>query len=478
MERLAVRRALRGSVALVTSCAMVIACNGSDATDGPGSTVAPTSTASPATNALVVDTDLAPDDLVALAFLLSSPDVDVRAVTVSGTGEVRCPAGLAVARGLLALTGDNDVPVACGRTTPLDGDREFPQGWRDAADDGWGLGLPPVTSPPTERSAVDVLIDVLEQGPATVVTLGPATNLAEVLRASPELVDHVESIVMMGGAVDVPGNVFDEGPQPPVAEWNFYVDPTAAAEVLASGAPIRLVGLDATNLVPVSGDLIDLLRVNSHTPAASFVLTALLNNPQVYEGGAYFWDPLAAASVLDLDVLSFDETPLSVVVGEDPEAGRTRRADGGILVDVGVDVDTSAFELLLVRTLDGVPRDAAPTAPAAPVAEIDVRYLDGACTATGPRAVPPGIVRFTFETDSAGWAGAVAPLISDLTDEQVIEWLETEDPGTFGDLGIGVVTMLFAVGGTGVLVEAPRLVVACGDTAGSVAIAEIVTVEP
>lgn len=54
---------------------------------------------------LVVDTDLASDDLVALAFLLSSPQADVRAITVSGTGEVRCPAGLGVVRGLLGSPG-------------------------------------------------------------------------------------------------------------------------------------------------------------------------------------------------------------------------------------------------------------------------------------------------------------------------------------------------------------------------------------
>ena len=88
---------------------------------------------------VVVDTDLAADDLVALAFLLSSPGADVVAVTVSGTGEVRCPAGLAVVRGLLAATGDEKVPTACGRSSPLAGGRAFPKEWRDAADDAWGL---------------------------------------------------------------------------------------------------------------------------------------------------------------------------------------------------------------------------------------------------------------------------------------------------------------------------------------------------
>lgn len=476
MERFAVRRRLVRSVALVASCALVVTCSNSDATTG--TTSAPDSTARALPTDVVVDTDLAPDDLVALAFLLSSPDVDVRAVTVSGTGEVRCPAGLAVVRGLLALTGDDEIPVACGRTTPLTGTREFPQGWRDAADGGWGLELPPATAPVTERSAVAVLTEVLEQGSTTVLTLGPATNLADVFRASPELVDHVESIVMMGGAVRVPGNVFDVGPQPPVAEWNFYIDPTAAAEVIEAGPPVTLVGLDATNLAPVTGDVIELLRMNNHTPAASFVLTALLNNPQVYEGGFYFWDPLAVGALLDPAVLSLESMPLSVVVGEGDDAGRTQRTDDAAAVEVGVGVDVEAFDQLLVRTLDQLPAGAAPVPPPAPVAEIAVTYLAGACTIGGPSVVPSGSVQFTFRTDSPEWSGAVAPLDSDLTDEQAIEWLQTKDPSTFAELGIGDITSLFAAGSTRATVGPPRLVVACGNTAGSIDVAAIITVEP
>ena len=36
---------------------------------------------------ILIDTDVAADDLVAIAFLLASPRVDVEAITVSGTGE-------------------------------------------------------------------------------------------------------------------------------------------------------------------------------------------------------------------------------------------------------------------------------------------------------------------------------------------------------------------------------------------------------
>ena len=84
---------------------------------------------------VVVDTDLAADDIVALTYLLSNPAVDILAVTVAGTGEVTCPRGAEVANGLLSTLGHDDVPVACGQSAPLSGDRVFPDEWRTAADD-------------------------------------------------------------------------------------------------------------------------------------------------------------------------------------------------------------------------------------------------------------------------------------------------------------------------------------------------------
>ena len=43
---------------------------------------------------LVIDTDVGSDDLMAMAYLLANPDVQVDAITVSGTGLVHCDAGV------------------------------------------------------------------------------------------------------------------------------------------------------------------------------------------------------------------------------------------------------------------------------------------------------------------------------------------------------------------------------------------------
>ena len=336
-------------VALATTLVTVSAagCSGDD--DGRAGSV---SVEGPVRQ-LVVDTDLASDDLVALAFLLSSPRADVRAITVSGTGEVRCPQGLGVVRGLLTLTGDEEIPVACGGQTPLTGDHAFPTDWRDAADDAWGLDLPQPDAEPTQRRATtsDLLAEHLRDGETSLLTLGPLTNVADAFRTHPDLAGQVESIVVMGGAVDVPGNVFLDGSEPAPAEWNLYVDPTAAAEVVASGAPVTLVGLDATNQVPVTREFVEALREGAESDAAQVAADLLEGNPMVASGEAFFWDPLAAAVVLEPGLVDSREMTISVVTDEGPDSGRTVEGEDGDPVAVATDADGESLEQLLLATL-------------------------------------------------------------------------------------------------------------------------------
>ena len=80
-------------------------------------------------------------------------------------------------------------------------------------------------------------------------------------------------VYMVGGAVDVPGNVgiSHAGIDNSVADWNIYVDPRAAAIVLQSGVSVTLVPLDATNHVPVTMNFLERLEDDRITPEASFI---------------------------------------------------------------------------------------------------------------------------------------------------------------------------------------------------------------
>jgi pyrimidine-specific ribonucleoside hydrolase len=297
---------------------------------------------SPFRHAVIVDTDAGPDDLMAIAFLLSRPDIHVEAITiVNGTAHV--PAGGKNVLRLLALAGHNDIPVCLGRGTPLSGTQEFPAEWRRVADDLPGISLPEPKRSPESRDATDFLLKRLLDAahPVQVLALGPLTNLAEVFAHSPRAARTGRQIVIMGGAVHVSGNLGDGGlfkTDNTSAEWNMFVDPAAAKIVFTSGATIRLVPLDATQRVPIDMALLEQFKSHAGTPLANFVAQVLATERDQIRQGFYFaWDPLAATALANPAVVTF--RPLAIEVSDKPgELGRTvevknRRSNALVAID-------------------------------------------------------------------------------------------------------------------------------------------------
>jgi inosine-uridine nucleoside N-ribohydrolase len=324
---------------------------------------------------VVVDTDLSTDDVIALMYVLNRPDLDVRAVAVSGTGLARCPLGARHARELLALAGHPGVPVGCGRDDPLEGFDAFAPEWRDQADITFGVRLPSAAG--RTGDAVDVLARAADER-TVVLSLAPMTDVALLLRKR-----RVAAVYAMGGAIDVPGNV--EGHER--AEYNLWIDPAAAQEVLRSSAPVTLVPLDATNQVPVTPYVHEALaRAHYATPEATLVYD-LMNATGMHTGGQYFWDPLAAAAVGDRVPLRYRTEGLSVVTRGD-ERGRLTRGDASVRVAVGA--DRPRFERdLLGALLDGA-RFSIASGREPPALEFDGRSV----TYRGPKASTPGEAAF------------------------------------------------------------------------------------
>ena len=290
---------------------------------------------------LIIDTDMAMDDWIAILYLLQRSDIDVKAVTVSGTGEAHCDAGVQNAQHLLALGGYPDIPVACGRETPLVGNHEFPADWRSSMDMMMGLSLPANTAPILEITAVDLIASVLQDfdQPVTVLTLGPLTTIGEFVEAQPDLLAKIDHIVIMGGAVNVPGNLLNYVDNT-VAEWNFYVDPHAAALVLGSGVPVTLVPLDVTNQIPLTWDFYYHLQHDRLTPAADFVFDALGQYRwALRSGGYYFWDPLAAAIASDNSLAGIESMTIRVIEDEWRELGRTVIDPAGSAISVATSAE-------------------------------------------------------------------------------------------------------------------------------------------
>jgi inosine-uridine nucleoside N-ribohydrolase len=316
-----------------------------------------TGTAAPRPRPLVFDTDMGADDWLAALLLLRSPRVEVRAITVTGAGIAHLEPGVRHALGLAALAEKESVPVAAGLERPLRGNRAFPDSWRRGADEVAGLALPANRHLPSAQPAAEVILSASHAAErVTLVATGPLTNVAAALRQDPSLARRLKMVYAMGGAVGVPGNVHAECPaiDNRVAEWNVFVDPHAAAVVLASGAPLTLVPLDATNHAPVTAEFYERLRAARATPWAEFVFQVLTRRLEpIRAGREFFWDPLAAAVAIDERFTSVREEPLEIVEEEGPECGRTRPAGGGAGVRVCSGADGAAFEEFFLRTLNG-----------------------------------------------------------------------------------------------------------------------------
>lgn len=376
---------------------------------------------------LVVDTDLAADDLVALLYLLSTPDVEVMAVTVTGAGEVTCPRGVQVARSLAAAAGHPELRVACGSQLPSAGTRTFPVSWRAAADAAYDLPLFPVPAA-DDPGAVALLGDVVDEGrPVTLLTLGPLTNVAAALDAGVDLGAVVRQVVVMGGAVDVAGNVVPEGAASPLpAEWNLWVDPAAARRVVQSGLPVELVPLDATNRVILDTSVVDLLAANldGSAPAGDLVLQLWQGNPMIGQGEASLWDPLAAVAAVRPALVPVVPATVRVEGGSGSFAGATRRDAAGAEVDLATVPDPAAVVSELVRGLAGTAPDAALVAPTtvAPVGEAAVTFDGSTCAYDGPTALPAGNLRITVTRDSVQGTTVMVGHLTAGTVEEAVAW--------------------------------------------------------
>ena len=191
---------------------------------------------------IVIDTDPGIDDAVALLVALAERDrLDVLGITTVA-GNVPLPLTTANALRLLTLARRPDVPVHAGAHAPLH--RVLHTADHVHGVDGLeGSGLPAPALAPRSAHAAAFLLDRLraaEAGSITVCALGPLTNLAIALSTAPALAAKIGRIVLMGGARDL-GNIT------PAAEFNFYVDPHAAAAIFRSGIPIVMHGLHVTH---------------------------------------------------------------------------------------------------------------------------------------------------------------------------------------------------------------------------------------
>jgi purine nucleosidase/pyrimidine-specific ribonucleoside hydrolase len=268
---------------------------------------------------VIWDDDGSIDGVTALLYLLQHGAFDVQAATIS-PGIAHPQIFAPKLGGLFAQLQIEGVPIAAGPEQPLAGDNAFPEDWRIASDNFWGLSLPDGANAPDPRGAAQLMVDLLRasEQPVTIFVSGPLTNLAEALRIDREIRDQVRAVEIMGGALNVGGNVsLDAGTLP--AEWNIYIDPLAAAEVFASGVEIHLTPLDATDRVQWGEED---ARAWEASAAPTGAMAARLLRQTMADWSALsvlVWDLVAAVNASDRSLCGWQAVHIEVAI----EAGTT-----------------------------------------------------------------------------------------------------------------------------------------------------------
>jgi len=301
---------------------------------------------------IIVDTDAGTDDMMALAYLLSVPDVRIEAITVVH-GLAHVHEGARNVRRLLYLAGKADIPVFDGEERPLKGLRPFPAEWRALSDRLPGVDLPQIADPPSTEDAVTFLKRRLRDPGhrVRILALGPLTHFGIILQNVPEAVKTIDQLVIMGGAVSVRGNLSGGNPEKPandLAEWNIYGDPQAADVVFKSGIQTLLVPLDATVHVPISRNFVEDFRRHNLTPLGRVVLQVLEAALPLIDTHTYFaWDPLAAAALMDTSLVTARQGSIQVVMGG-KNTGRTKlvKWNPGSRLSIALDADAARFQTM------------------------------------------------------------------------------------------------------------------------------------
>ena len=204
---------------------------------------------------IIIDTDPGQDDAVALLLALASKELEILGITCVA-GNVPLSLTSENARKILELTRYTEIPVFAGADRPIKRTLVTAEHVHGKT----GIDGPVLEKPKIKlqsKEAIEFIIETILSYPKdeiTLCTLGPLTNIGLAFQREPRIKTLIKEIIMMGGGFFEGGNIT------PAAEFNIYVDPEAAAEVLVSGIPITMLPLDVTHKALTSRSRIESFR--------------------------------------------------------------------------------------------------------------------------------------------------------------------------------------------------------------------------
>ncbi len=272
---------------------------------------------------IIIDCDPGQDDAIGLLLAMSSPDdLDILGVTTVA-GNVPLALTERNARQMCDIAGRTDVPVYAGCSKPMVRDlvtAEKVHG-KTGID---GIDIVEPKQPLEDKHAVDFIVETLNgagQESITLVTMGPLKNIAESITTDSSILEKVEQIVLMGGAMREGGNIS------PSAEFNMLVDPHAADIVFRCGRPLTVMGLDVTHQVLATPERRDRIRaIDNEAARATAAMLDFFNRHDTLKYGsmgAPLHDPCTIAFLLKPDLFEGKFCNISIETESELTMGNT-----------------------------------------------------------------------------------------------------------------------------------------------------------
>lgn len=287
---------------------------------------------------IIMDTDPGIDDAAALTMALNDPQIDLKLIT-SVAGNVTVDKTTKNAQKIVRFF-NKKVPVAAGAKQPLI--KEFEDAARIHGESGMpGYDFPEDLPKPLDVSAVEALRDTIMSSnkKITLVPTGSYTNVALLFSEYPEVKDHIERIVAMGGSLG-------KGNMTSAAEFNVFTDPDAARIMYNSGIPITMVGLDITMKALLTPD--SLAKLETMNETGKMLHDIIINDGDNSDKGIAMHDVNTIFYLLHPEVIKTEKMWIDIVtdgpaIGETVGDIRGAYHDGKTNANVCADIDAEAF---------------------------------------------------------------------------------------------------------------------------------------
>lgn len=307
---------------------------------------------------VILDCDPGHDDAVAILLAVASERINLLGVTTC-FGNCSIDDATYNARRILTLAGALDVPVGRGASSPLRAKLELGNYVHGVSGlDGPDLPEPAIDE--NELGAVDLMRQLIRSHPekVTMVVTGPMTNMAQLLRDYPDVVASITEVIFMGGSTE-------RGNHTPSAEFNTFADPEALQEVIESGVPLRMVGLNLTHQALAIPEVVERMQAMEHVVGktcaewmgffgSSYRQVWSFDAPPVH-------DPCTIAALIDETLIEWTESFLAVELEGTWSRGETivdlhQRYDFAPNAQIAMKLDSDRYWNLVLEAVDRLGR--------------------------------------------------------------------------------------------------------------------------